>query len=113
MGRFVAAAVVWAALLAPGGARGQQQEEEAPVFKVDVRLVRMLATVKNPQGGLVGGLEKGEFKIFDNGVEQEIAIFERRTEQPLSIAMVVDSSRSTERERRYELDSTGGFWRRC
>ena len=111
MGRITAAAVAWAmVLLAPAGARGQQQqEEEAPVFKVDVRLVRMLATVKNPQGGLVGGLEKDEFKIFDNGVEQEIAIFERRTEQPLSIAMVVDTSRSTERERRYELDSIRRF----
>jgi MoaE-MoaD fusion protein len=112
MGRIAAAAVAWAmVLLAPAGAPGQQQQEEepAPVFKVDVRLVRMLATVKSPQGGLVGGLEKDEFKIFDNGVEQEIAIFERRTEQPLSIAMVVDTSRSTERERRYELDSIRRF----
>ncbi|MCO5353114.1 MAG: VWA domain-containing protein [Bryobacteraceae bacterium] len=111
MGRVAAAALAWAlvVLLAPAGALGQQQEEEAPVFKVDVRLVRMLATVKNPQGQLVGGLEKGDFKIFDNGVEQEIAIFERRTEQPLSIAMVVDTSRSTERERRYELDSIRRF----
>lgn len=102
MGRIVAAALICAF-----GAGAQQEPE--PVFRVDVRLVRMLATVKSPQGALVGGLEKGDFRVFDNGVEQEVAVFERRTEQPLSIAVLVDTSRSTERERRYELDSIQRF----
>jgi Ca-activated chloride channel family protein len=102
VGRFLAAALA-AAVLAPA------QQEPEPVFRVDVRLVRMLATVRSPQGALVGGLEKQDFKIFDNGVEQEIAIFERRTEQPLSIAVLVDTSRSTERERRYEIGSIRRF----
>lgn len=102
MGRIVAAALICTL------SAGAQQAPE-PVFRVDVRLVRMLATVKSPQGALVGGLEKSDFRIFDNDVEQEVAIFERRTEQPLSIAVLVDTSRSTERERRYELDSIRRF----
>jgi len=83
--------------------------QEAPTFKVDVRLVRMLATVKDPLGKLVGGLEKSDFRVRDNGVEQQIAIFERNTAQPLSIALLVDTSRSTERERRYEIDGINAF----
>lgn len=105
MGRFrygiliAAAAAAGAALVA----------QEAPTFKVDVRLVRMLATVKDPMGRLVGGLNKEDFKLTDNGVEQEIALFERNTAQPLSIALLVDTSRSTEREKRYELDAINRF----
>lgn len=87
-------------------------QEPPPTFSVNVRLVRMLVTVKNENGQLVGGIDKGEFKIFDNGVEQEIALFERRTEQPLSIAVLVDTSRSTQRERRFELDSVRRFFHR-
>lgn len=103
MGRIVAATLMVA--LGCGAARAQEE----PTFKVDVRLVRMLATVKSPEGGLVGGLEKGDFKVFDNGVEQEIALFERSTAQPLSVALLVDTSRSTERERRYEFESIRRF----
>lgn len=102
MGRLAAAALACALLAAA-------QQEPEPVFRVDVRLVRMLATVKDPRGALVGGLDKSDFRVFDNGVPQEIAIFERRTEQPLNIALLVDTSRSTERERRYELDSIRRF----
>lgn len=90
----------------------RSQEPPEPVFKVDVRLVRMLVTVKNEHGQLVGGINKDEFSIFDNGVPQEIALFERHTSQPLSIAVLVDTSRSTQKERRYELESVKRFFRR-
>ncbi len=79
------------------------------VIRVDVNLVRVLATVKNPAGELVGSLEKSDFQIFDNGVRQEISVFERQTDQPLSIALLVDTSGSTGIELRYELDSVSRF----
>jgi Ca-activated chloride channel family protein len=84
-------------------------QEDPPVFKVDVQLVRMLATVKNPQGELVGGLTKEQFEVLDNGVPQEISVFERQTTQPLSIALLVDCSRSTQRERGYQIDAMRKF----
>ncbi len=85
-------------------AAGQQ-----PVFRVDVRLVRILATVKDAAGGLVGSLNREDFTVYDNGVPQELAVFERRTELPLSIALLVDTSLSTAKELRYELDSVARF----
>jgi Ca-activated chloride channel family protein len=84
---------------------------QEPVFKVDVKLVRMLATVKNMEGQLVGGLTRDDFSITDNGVAQEPALFERYTTQALSVAMLVDRSRSTQRESRYELDAVRRFLR--
>jgi len=79
------------------------------VFKVDVKLVRILATAKNAAGELVGSLEKEDFKVFDNGVEQQIALFERHTEQPLSVTLLIDTSLSTAIELRYETESVGRF----
>ncbi len=84
---------------------------QEPVFKVDVKLVRMLATVKNAQGQLVGGLSREDFTISDNGVPQEVALFERQTAQPLSVALLVDRSRSTQREKPYELEAVRRFVR--
>jgi Ca-activated chloride channel family protein len=79
------------------------------VFKVDVRLVRILATVRNPAGDLVGSLGRDDFSVTDNGVPQQIAGFERQTEQPLSIALLVDHSLSTAKEIRYQADSVSRF----
>jgi Ca-activated chloride channel family protein len=79
------------------------------VIRVNVRLVRILATVKNTAGQLVGTLEKGDFQVSDNGVLQELAIFEHHTEQPLSVALLVDTSASTGIELQYELESVRRF----
>jgi Ca-activated chloride channel family protein len=80
-----------------------------PVIKVNVRLVRMLVTVKDAAGQLVGSLNKSDFTVYDNGAQQNIAVFDRQTEQPLSVAMLVDTSASTGIELRYELDSVSRF----
>ena len=82
-----------------------------PVIRVNVRLVRMLVTVKDATGQLLGSLSKNDFTVFDNGVPQQISVFERRTEQPLSVAVLVDTSASTGIELRYELDSVSKFLR--
>jgi len=96
-------------LLALAWLAAAQPSPEAPIFKVDVRLVRVLATVKDATGQSVGTLGKDDFQIFDNGIQQELAVFERYTEQPLSVALLVDTSASTAKELRYELDSALRF----
>jgi Ca-activated chloride channel family protein len=83
--------------------------QQAPVFRADVNLVRVVATVKNQAGELVGALQKGDFEVFDNGARQEISVFERRTELPLSVALLVDTSGSTNKELAYEADSASRF----
>jgi Ca-activated chloride channel family protein len=85
--------------------------QQAPVFRAEVDMVRVVATVKNQAGELVGALQKGDFEVFDNGARQEIAVFERRTELPLSIALLVDTSGSTNKELLYETDSAARFLR--
>jgi Ca-activated chloride channel family protein len=85
--------------------------QQAPLFRADVDLVRVVSTVKNQAGELVGVLQKGDFTVFDIGVRQEISVFERRTELPLSVALLVDTSGSTNKELLYETDSASRFLR--
>ncbi len=92
-------------LLAALAAAGFQQ----PTFKVEVHLVHLLVTVKDAAGQLIGSLDRDQFSVYDNGVRQEIAVFERHTEQPLSVAVLVDASGSTAIELRYELESVHRF----
>ena len=60
-------------------------------------------------GDLVGSLDANEFTVYDNGIPQEIAVFERYTTQPLSVAILIDTSGSTAKDLRYETVSIGKF----
>jgi Ca-activated chloride channel homolog len=88
-----------------------QNPQDDPVFRVDVKLVRMLATVKDDYGRPVGGLNKEDFIVLDNGARQEIAVFERHTEQPLSVAILLDISGSTAKEMKYQTEAVTRFVR--
>jgi Ca-activated chloride channel family protein len=93
------------AALFSGFARAQPQ----PVIRVNVNLVRVVATVKTQAGELVGALGNNDFQIFDNGAPQEVAVFERQTDQRLSVALMVDTSGSTAKDLKYETDSAARF----
>jgi Ca-activated chloride channel homolog len=98
-------------LLIPVVCLAGQAPPQDTVIRVAVRLVHMLVTVKDADGQLISSLNKNDFTVFDNGVKQDIAVFERQTEQPLSVALMVDTSASTGIEMRYELDSVRKFLR--
>jgi Ca-activated chloride channel family protein len=83
--------------------------QPAADIRVDVNLVRVVATVKDLSGQLVGSLPKEDFTILDNSIPQEISVFERHTEQPLSVALLIDISGSTAKDLKFEVDSVGRF----
>jgi Ca-activated chloride channel family protein len=85
--------------------------QQPTVFRANVSLVRVIATVKNAGGAIVGTLGKDDFEIYDNGVKQQIAVFEHQTDQKLSVVLLVDTSGSTAKELKYESDSSSRFFR--
>jgi Ca-activated chloride channel homolog len=98
----------WLLAAVCGGALWAQQPT---TIRVNVNLVRLVATVKNLSGQPVGTLQKQDFELYDNGSHQEIAVFERTTAQPLSVALLVDISGSTAKELKYEGESAARFLR--
>ena len=84
---------------------------KAQSIKVDVKLVRLLVSVKDAKGELVGSLEKPDFTVYDSGVKQDVAVFEHHTEVPLSVSLLIDTSGSTATNLRYESTSVERFLR--
>src|SRR5215467_16126485 len=81
------------------------QQPQPTTIRVDVRLAQVIVTVKNRSGELVGSLGKDDFELYDNGVRQEIAVFSRQTEQPVSVSLMLDTSGSTAKELKFEIES--------
>jgi Ca-activated chloride channel family protein len=80
-------------------------------FKTNVSLVRLLVGVKNQAGDVIGFIGQDEFEVFDCGVKQNVAVFERQTALPLSVAVMVDASGSTLKDIHYETTSIGKFFK--
>ncbi len=97
--------------LALTGSLAAARAQESPTIRVDVRLIRVLANVKNEFGALIGGLDKEDFHITDNAVPQQIAVFERSTQQPLRVSLLLDISASVIKELKYETDAAIRFAR--
>lgn len=79
------------------------------VFRANVTMVRLLVSVKDKEGVPALELKKESFKIYDNGIEQQVAVFEEHTSQPLSVAILIDNSGSTGIDLKYETDSVIRF----
>ena len=58
-------------------------------IRVTSNLVILPVTVKDSAGNLVPGLQKGDFRISDDGVEQSISVFSGES-FPLSLVVLVD-----------------------
>ncbi len=71
------------------------QTEEDDVVKVDSSIVVMNATIVDTSGKSVGGLKKEQFKLFEDGVEQEIDLFTAE-ETPFAAVILLDTSGSME-----------------
>lgn len=83
--------------------------QDGAVFRSDVNLVNVTATVRDANGGVVGGLEVDQFRIVDGGEEREIVVFERQTDRALSVVLLIDASLSTAVELAFERASAKQF----
>ncbi len=92
-------------MLAPIRAQEQQGPEKpashkpaspkgsAPQIRMDVNIVLVNVTVTDPYNRLVTGLEKDNFRVFEDGNEQEVAYFSSE-DVPTSIGVIFDMSGS-------------------
>ena len=68
-------------------------EVDGPEIVVDTKLVTLPVRVMDRDGRFLPGLAKENFKVFENGVEQEVALFSNDA-QPFTVALVLDMSYS-------------------
>ena len=95
------------ALLVPGAsAHGQQQ---APPINVTVKVVNVLATVRDKRGQIVSNLGKDDFVLEEDGRPQTITYFTKDTDLPLSLGLLVDTSESQRRVLDQERTASQSF----
>jgi VWFA-related protein len=96
-------------IVEPGTTPSEAKEKGAArAFRVRVNLVPVNCNVFAPDGKSVTGLARGDFRIFEGGVEQRIAYFDAGNE-PASVAAVIDASPSVLPEAEAMLQATKGL----
>lgn len=112
----LASFVVCTLLCVPG--RAQQSaakpaqeppNQPATTLKVDVKLVNVFVTVTDDHGSPIAGLFKENFALKEDDHEQKIAVFDKESALPLSIALAVDTSLSTRHDLPLEQASAKRF----
>ena len=71
--------------------------QEQPTFSTGVKVVNVLASVRNKKGAFIRDLEKDDFAVAENGRPQTIQYFSRETGLPLTIGLMIDTSMSQKR----------------
>lgn len=72
-------------------------QEELPTFKAEVKVVNVLATVRNKKGAFIRDLGKDDFSVLEDGRPQDIRYFSRQTDLPLTLGLMIDTSVSQRR----------------
>ncbi len=70
---------------------GGDAVDDGEIIKVDTQLVTIPVKVSDRKNRFIGNLKKEDFKVFEDNVEQEIALFSGE-EQPFTVALVLDMS---------------------
>ena len=68
---------------------------EDEVIRIETSLVTFPVSVLDRDGRFIGGLQKQDFQIFENGVQQEIGTF-GSVEVPFTVVLLLDVSPSTQ-----------------
>ena len=80
-----------------GGPVAYAQVRADTSIVANVELVQIPVTIFDDKGAVASGLKKGDFRLFDDGVEQNILYFERER-VPVSFVIVADLSSSMTRK---------------
>jgi Ca-activated chloride channel homolog len=72
----------------------EPQQTSQPPIRVQVDLVNLHTTVFDQNGKIVSGLTKADFSVFEDNVQQDIALFGLETDTPVTVGILIDTSGS-------------------
>ena len=79
---------------AEGRLEGEGETIEGDTLRVNTALVTVPVSVIDRNGKYVPNLQRRDFHVFDNGVEQRVAYF-ATVDQPFTVVLLIDTSGST------------------
>ena len=90
-------------------ADSSKTEQPPTTLSVQVKVVNVLATVRDKHGKIVNDLGKDEFTLTEDGRPQSIHYFTRESDLPLTLGLLVDTSLSQRRVLDQERSASHGF----
>ena len=73
---------------------GPEEVSEGDIVRVNTTLVSIPVSVSDRDGKYIPNLRKEDFRVWEDGIEQQVAYF-ASTEKPFTVALVIDTSGST------------------
>ena len=89
-----ACALIAALAALPGLGPSTRAQETAATIAVDVKVVTLPVTVRDKHGKIVRDLTKDDFTLQEDGRAQTIRYFSQEANLPLTLGLLVDTSRS-------------------
>src|SRR2546427_1423792 len=88
----------------------QRKTGTAAAIRVDVKLTLIPVTVTDPLGAPYSGLPLEAFRLFEDGVEQQLKYFTAE-DAPVSLGVVFDASRSMQGKLDQSRDAVAQFFK--
>jgi VWFA-related protein len=98
--------------LAHQALRSQQApgaQAQGPPISVHVKVVNVLATVRDKKGAIVRNLSQDDFELKEDDRPQNIRYFTHETDLPLTLGLLVDTGMSQRRVLGQEKDASATF----
>jgi Ca-activated chloride channel homolog len=74
---------------------GPEEVDAGDIIRINSTLVTIPVSVMDRDGRYIPNLQKEEFRIWEDGVEQEVAFFQS-VDKPFSVVLMLDTSPSTQ-----------------
>ena len=100
--------LVWPHAMPMAARAGTERRPQKPQFRASSDIVEVYATATGRNGAGVTDLRGDEFELFEDGKRRDITVFSAAV-QPLSVAIVLDHSGSTNSEFAQVLQAAGAF----
>ena len=105
----VAYALIASLVALPGLGPSMQAQDSAATIAVDVKVVTLPVTVREKHGKIVRDLTKDDFTLQEDGRPQTIRYFSQEANLPLTLGLLVDTSRSQTNVLDAERNASRGF----
>ena len=93
----------------PASAGQQREQDQRGRIRAEVSLVSVLSSVLDKNGRPALDLTAEQFEIYEEGVKQKIELAEQETQQPLDIALMIETSWSEYTDLDFETDAASRF----
>jgi len=84
-------------------------EDQVPPIRIEVDLVNVVFSVTDRRNRHVSGLAPNDFRVYEDGVPQDIKYFSSETNLPLRIGLLIDTSNSVRPRFQFEQEAAVDF----